>query len=323
MANDSGKLTRRELGRKATIAGAAIAASSLRSASASGTLPRRKLGKTGLEVSILGLGSSPLGQPFVDQAGATRIIDALLDEGVNYIDTAPIYGLSEIRLGKSLKGRRDKFVLVSKVEATSSQDATWQVGESLRKLQTDYFDLVHIHNVGRTDRFPDLDVLTGELGALQGLRDLKKKGKIRHIGVTCHLRPKRTLPIMETGDIEAVMCAANFVDRHTYNFEGTVFTEAKKRGMGIVAMKVLGGRVKEDKGKLSDHYDDAVRYALGIPGLSVAIMGMKNAAEVRQAAAAFRAYRPFSDHEISELTRKGKEMANDWGELRGPVAWEA
>ncbi len=179
MANDSGKLTRRELGRKATIAGAAIAASSLRSASASGTLPRRKLGKTGLEVSILGLGSSPLGQPFVDQAGATRIIDALLDEGVNYIDTAPIYGLSEIRLGKSLKGRRDKFVLVSKVEATSSQDATWQVGESLRKLQTDYLDLVHIHNVGRTDRFPDLDVLTGDLGALQ-----KTKASCRTITMT-------------------------------------------------------------------------------------------------------------------------------------------
>ena len=290
MANDSGKLTRRELGRKATIAGAAIAASSLRSASASGTLPRRKLGKTGLEVSILGLGSSPLGQPFLDQAGATRIIDALLDESVNYIDTAPIYGLSEIRLGKSLKGRRDKFVLVSKVEATSSQDATWQVGESLRKLQTDYLDLVHVHNVGRTDRFPDLDVLTGDLGALQGLRDLKKKGKIRHIGLTCHLRPKRALPIMETGDIEAVMCAANFVDRHTYNFEETVFAEAKKRGMGIVAMKVLGGRVEEDKGKLSDHYDDAVRYALGIPGLSVAIMGLKNAAKVHQAAKAVRAY---------------------------------
>ncbi len=323
MANDSGKLTRRELGRKATIAGAAIAASSLRSASASGTLPRRKLGKTGLEVSILGLGSSPLGRPFVDQAGATRIIDALLDEGVNYIDTAPIYGMSEIRLGNSLKGRRHKFVLVSKVEATSSQDATWQVGESLRKLQTDYLDLVHIHNVGRTDRFPDLDVLTGKLGALQGLRDLKKKGKIRHIGMTCHLRPKRALPIMETGDIEAVMCAANFVDRHTYNFEGTVFTEAKKSGMGIVAMKILGGRVEEDKGKLSDYYDDAVRYALGIPGLSVAIMGMKNVAEVRQAAAAVRAYKPFSEQEISELTRKGKEMAKDWGELRGPVAWEA
>ena len=323
MADDNRKLTRRELGKKATIAGAAIAASSLSSASANGTLPRRTLGKTGLEVSLLGLGSSPLGQPFVDQSGATRIIDALLEEGVNYIDTAPIYGMAEIRLGKSLKGRRDKFVLVSKVEATSSQDATWQVEESLRKLRTDYLDLVHIHNVGRTDRFPDLDVLTGELGALQGLRDLKKKGKIRHIGLTCHLRPKRAIPVMDTADIEVVMCAANFVDRHTYNFEGTVFSEARKRGLGIVAMKVLGGRVEGDKGKLSAHYGDAVRYALGIPGLSVAIMGLKNAAEVRQAAAAVRGYKPFSGQEISELDRKGKEMAEDWGELRGPVAWEA
>ena len=86
--------------------------------------------------------------------------------------------MAERRLGPALKGRRDKFILVSKVEATSKQDATWQLKESLLKMKTDYLDIAHLHNVGRTDRFPDLDVLTGEDGALQALRDAKKEGLI-------------------------------------------------------------------------------------------------------------------------------------------------
>ena len=318
------KLTRRELGRRATPALAAIAAgSSLATAHAARTLPHRKLGKTGLEVSLLGLGSAQIGDPPADQSIANRVVDALLDEGLNYIDTAPIYGLSEIRLGHALKGRRDKFVLVSKVEATSSQDATWQVEESLRKLHTDYLDVVHLHNVGRTDRFPSLDVLTGPLGALGGLRDLKKRGVVRHIGLTCHLRPKRALPILETGDIEVVMCAVNFVDRHTYNFEETVFTEAARRGLGVVAMKILGGQLDKKDGRLAAHYEDAMRYALGLPGLSVAILGMKNADEVRKAAKTVRAYQPLSETELIELSDAGRRMAREWGELRGPVAWES
>ena len=323
MANPGPPFTRRELGKKAALAGAALAAASS-GARAAGQVPRRALGNTGIEVGILGIGTSPLGKPEVSQQEVDRVIAAAIDEGVNYLDTAPIYEMAERRLGRALKGRRGHFVLVSKVEATSKQDATWQLEESLLKLKTDYLDVVHLHNVGRTDRFPSLEVLTGENGALEALRIAKKKGLIRHIGLTCHLRPKRALPVIETGEIELVMCAANFVDRHTYNFEGTVFAAAAKRGMGVVAMKILGG-VQGDGSPLSapEYYDQAVRYALGIPGLSVAIMGVKNVAELRQAAAAFRAYKPLTQDEISQLDETGKQLANKWGELRGPVAWEA
>jgi predicted aldo/keto reductase-like oxidoreductase len=114
----------------------------------------------------------------------------------------------------------------------------------------------------------------------------------------------------------------NFVDRHTYNFEGTVFEEARKRGLGIVAMKILGGTLKQGvNARLSDpeHYEMAVRYALGIPGLSVAIMGMCRESEVRKAAAAVRGYRPLGPAEMTQLAEKGKLMARQWGELRGPA----
>ena len=294
-------------------------------APAAGSLPRRPLGKTGFEVSILGVGSAPLGDADVTQAEADRVIGSAIDEGINYIDTSPIYGSAEERLGVALKGRRDKVFLVSKVEATSNQDATWQIEESLKKLRTDHLDVVHLHNVGRTDRFPSLEVLLGPDGALGALRAAKKKGLIRHIGLTCHLRPARALPVLETGAIELVMCAANFVDVHTYNFEGTVFAEAAKRGLGIVAMKILGGT--EGKGpqqtaKLSapEHYETAVRYALSIPGLSVAIMGMRRLSDLQTALKTVRGYRPFGAGEVTAIHGKGQQMAKVWGPLRGPVA---
>ncbi len=315
------KITRRDLGRTAMLAGGTIAAAG--AARAAGDLERRPLGKTGLEVGVLGIGMSPLGAPGVTQATVNDVLSAALDNGINYLDTAPIYGQAERRLGPALKGRRDRFVLASKVESTSAQDATWQVRESLQKLQTDYLDVVHLHNVGRTDRFPDLELLLGDDGALGALRKLKEHGVVRHIGLTCHLRPRRALPILATGDIEAVMCAANFVDVHTYDFEGLVFDDARRRGLGIVAMKILGGARPEGGGALlsdAEHYENAVRYALSIPGLSVAIMGMKSVDELEKAVKTVRAYKKFSEPERDRLTKTGVEMAAVWGQHRGPVA---
>lgn len=309
------RITRRELG---TAAAGALAVGA--SAAESGPIEKRLLGRTSLKVGVLGIGASPLGREELSQAQVNDVIAAAVDHGVNYLDTAPIYGQSERRLGPALKGRRDRFVLVTKVEATSRQDTTWQVQESLQKTQAEYFDLVHIHNVGRTDRFPSLDVLLGEDGALAGLEALKKRGLVRHIGMTCHLRPRRALPILRTGRVEAVMAAVNCIDRHIYNFEETVFQEAAERGLGIVAMKILGG-ARGDGAILSGErdYERAVRYALGIPGLSVAIMGLKSVAELEQAVATVRAYRPLEGAELSQALAAGKELASELGEHRGPA----
>lgn len=309
-------ITRRQLGKTAALAGA-LAASDARGADG---LEVRKLGNTGLDVTLLGIGTSPLGSAKLTQADADNVIAAAADHGINYLDTAPIYGQSERRLGPALKGKRKKFVLVTKVEATSRQDAIWQVQESLQKCQTDYFDLVHLHNVGRTDRFPSLDVLLGDDGALAGLEHMKKQGSVRHIGMTCHLRPKRALPILRSGRVEAVMSAVNIIDRHIYNFEETVFAEATERGMGVVAMKILGG-TKGDGAILSgdEDYERAVRYVLAIPGLSVAIMGMKSVAELEKAVATVQAFEPLEGRQLSQTLDDGKTMAQELGEHRGPV----
>ena len=310
------RITRRDLGKTAAIAGALATGVGAQTAQ----VGKRMLGKTGLEVGVLGIGTSPLGAKGVSQDEVNNVIAAAADYGVNYLDTAPIYNQSERRLGPALKGKRDKFVLVTKVEATSKQDATWQVKESLQKTRAEYFDLVHVHNVGRTDRFPSLDILLGDDGALAGLEALKKQGLIKHVGMTCHLRPRRALPILRSGRVEVVMAAVNCIDRHIYDFEGTVFSEAAERGVGVVAMKILGG-TQGDGAILSDepHYGRSVRYALGIPGLSVAIMGMKSVAELEKAVATVNAYKPLEGAELSEAMEEGKRRAAELGEHRGPV----
>ncbi|MDE0110374.1 MAG: aldo/keto reductase [Bryobacterales bacterium] len=310
------RITRRDLGKSAAIAGALVSGVGAQAAQ----VGKRQLGKTGLEVGVLGIGTSPLGAKGVSQGEVNNVIAAAVDYGVNYLDTAPIYNQSERRLGPALKGKRDKFVLVTKVEATSKQDATWQVKESLQKTRAEYFDLVHLHNVGRTDRFPSLDILLGDDGALAGLEDLKRQGLVKHVGMTCHLRPRRALPVMRSGRVEVVMAAVNCIDRHIYDFEGTVFSEAAERGMGVVAMKILGG-TQGDGAILSDepHYGRSVRYALGIPGLSVAIMGMKSLAELEKAVATVNAFKPLEGAELSEAMAEGKRRAAELGEHRGPV----
>lgn len=310
------RITRRDLGKTAAVAGALAAGVGAQAAQ----VGKRQLGKTGLEVGVLGIGTSPLGAKGVSQNEVNDVIAAAADYGVNYLDTAPIYNQSERRLGPALKGKRDKFVLVTKVEATSKQDATWQVKESLQKTRAEYFDLVHVHNVGRTDRFPSLDILLGEDGALAALEDLKRQGLVKHVGMTCHLRPRRALPVMRSGRVEVVMAAVNCIDRHIYDFEGTVFSEAAERGIGIVAMKILGG-TQGDGAILSDepHYERSVRYALGIPGLSVAIMGMKSVAELEKAVATVNAFKPLEGAELSEAMAEGKRRAAELGEHRGPV----
>ena len=310
------RITRRDLGKTAAIAGALAVGSPARA----GQVSKRPFGKTGMEVGVLGIGTSPLGRESVTQQDVNNVISAAADYGVNYLDTAPIYVQAERRLGPALKGKRDKFVLVTKVEATSKQDATWQVKESLQKTRADYFDLVHIHNVGRTDRFPSLDILLGDDGALAALEALKKQGLVRHIGMTCHLRPRRALPILRSGRVEAVMAAVNCIDRHIYNFEEILFREAAQRGLGIVAMKILGGTQGDGAILSADpHYGRAVRYALGIPGLSVAIVGVKSVAELEKAVATVNAYEPLEGRELSKALEDGKQRAEVLGEHRGPV----
>jgi aryl-alcohol dehydrogenase-like predicted oxidoreductase len=311
-------VSRRELGR--VLAGSALASASSAFAN---PMPTRRLGGINFEASVFGIGAQHLGDPGVEQSLVDRVIGEAIDSGVNYIDTAPPYHQSEERLGRALKGKRDKVFLVSKVETNAKGDALYQLEDSLRKLQTDHLDCVHMHNISRTDRFPDIRQTLAADGTLGALIEAKKKGMIRHIGCTSHMRPARALVAFETGQIELFMCVLNYVDRHTYGYEEKVLPEARKRNIGVIAMKVLGGPVAPPaRARITspDEYVANLRYVLGIPGVSVAIIGIRTVEELRQAVATARDFRPLTPAEMTRITERGKTLAREWGPLRGPVA---
>ncbi len=299
----------------------ASAAASFASAAETG-LPTRRLGNINFKASILGLGGQHLGADGVEQSLVDRFMAEAIDNGLNYVDTAPPYNQSEERLGRALKGKRDKVFLVTKVETNARGDVDYQIRDSMRKLQTDHFDAVLLHNVGRTDRYPSMDqMLKGNDSALSALVEWKKRGVVKHIGATCHMRPARAIPVLESGEIEIFMCTINFVERHIYNFEEKVLPECRKRGVAVIGMKVLGGPVKEGARLMSQQdYNNTLRYAWSTPGLSVAIVGMRTMEELRMGLKAAREFQPMAPAEISGLADRGKMLAAQWGPLRGPVA---
>jgi uncharacterized protein len=312
------KISRREFAR--TIGAGALLSAAGRAAGA--PLPTRRLGNINFQASIFGIGAQYLGDLDSSQAMVDRVIGEALDNGVNYIDTAPPYNVSEERLGRALQSKRGKGLLGSKAEEDAKGDVLYQINDSLRKLQTDHLDCVHMHNVGREDRYPSLQLMLSPEGTLGGLMQAKKQGLIRHIGATCHQRASRAVSVLATGEIELFMCTINFVERQIYKFEEIALPEARKRNIGVIAMKTLGGPVGKDSARLvsPEDYAAALRYTWSVPGVSVAIVGVRNPEQLRQALAAARAFQPFSPAEMTSLMERAKPIARQWGPLRGPVA---
>ena len=309
------ELTRRDFSR--LVAGASLAGGT---AAAAGPMPARALGNIGFKAGILGLGAQRIADRPMEQAAVDRLVAEAIDNGLNYIDTARGYGDSEEKLGRALKGKRDKVFLVTKTRSATRGEALKELEQSLRLLRTDHVDCFHIHNIARDDRYPDLDQALSSQGVLGGLIEAKKRGMTRHLGCTAHLWPARVLPVFATGEIELFMGSMNFVEKHIYDFEGLVLPEARRRGIGVIAMKVLGGPAQNSPAPrlaTAEDYQATLRYVWGVAGVSVAIVGMRNNDELWQGLAAARAYQPLTPAEMAKLTERGKALAAEWGLLRG------
>src|ERR1700694_602492 len=152
-------------------------------------MPYRVLGRTGEKVSAIGLGGWHLGLPTVDEQLSLRIVRSAIDRGINFMDNSWDYnnGTSEIRMGKALRdGYRDKVFLMTKIDGRSKKEATRQLDESLRRLQTDRIDLVQHHEILR---YEDPHRIFDEEGANAALIEARRAGKLRYIGFTGHKDP--------------------------------------------------------------------------------------------------------------------------------------
>jgi aryl-alcohol dehydrogenase-like predicted oxidoreductase len=293
-------------------------------AAASGELPRRVLGRTGAKVTVLGLGTAPIGEGPPEVQEAARIFGEVLDRGVNYVDTARIYGNAEEALGLVIPKRRDGLFLVTKVSTHTAEGAQRSLEESLRRLKTDHLDLVHIHSIGSKK----LDRVLAADGALAYLLKQKEAGKTRFIGISGHNRPANFVRMVRTGHIDVVMCVMNYADRNIYGFEEKVLPECRKRNVGAVAMKayvgIKGGFRNHKKAYVGcatepDLLPHALAYALDLDGVTLAAVGPYTLEQAKQNVEFARTYTPLTADQRASLLARGKAMAPALGPRYGPV----
>lgn len=321
-------VNRRALLGAAAAAGLALTAGASAAEPTIEGLPTRILGRTKQRVTILGLGTAPIGEGPVETKEAARIFGAVMDRGVNYLDTAYIYGNAEEALGQLVPRRRDKLFLVTKIWADTAERAETIFSTSLKRLKVDHVDLVHIHNIGGKN----LEKVLGKGGVLEYLLKQQAAGKTRFLGLSGHCRPPYFLPLLKTGKIDVIMPVMNYSDVNTYGFEKTVLPEARTRNVGVVAMKVYvgikGGFRNHKKGFVGcvtkkELLGQAMAYALDLPGVASAVVGpytMEHALENVELA---KRYKPLTDKHRADLLTLGKKLATEINPTRpryGPVA---
>lgn len=241
------------------------------------------LGKTGLEISRLGFGGIPIQK--IDAEGTKRLIGDLINEGVNFIDTARGYTVSEEYLGYALEGVRDRFVLATKSMARTKEAMAKDIDISLNNLRTNYIDLYQVHNPSAKD----LDQVTAPGGALEALLEAKAAGKIGHIGITLH-SVELFAQAIELPWVETIMFPYNIVE--TQGEE--LIALCAEKNIGFICMKPLAGGAIEDA-------EIAIRFIVSNPAVTVVIPGMADAAEIAQNVKSTSDTSPLTDAELEKI----------------------
>ena len=278
-----------------------------RASSAPRTLPKRKLGRTGLEVGILTLGTHPLGTlPDSKENEALRIIEAAFEAGVNYFDTAPSYARhrAERRIGKALRGKRDKVLIGTKSYQMPKEAALRELDASLEALGTDHVDLFQIHSLQSP---ADLErKLDDEKGVLAAALEAKKQGKCRFIGVTGHVHPEVMATALARFDFDTILVPINAADPLWRSFIDITLPVAKKKGTGVIAMKAFaaGRLVRDVKGQREreQRMQDCLRFVLS-QDIATASVGAKSLRELMVDLRAAKSFEPMPKDEQSALTR--------------------
>lgn len=241
------------------------------------------LGKTGLKISRMGFGGIPIQR--IDAQGTKELIHKMTDAGVNYIDTARGYTVSEEYLGYALEGVRDKFVLATKSMARTKEAMTADIEKSLGNLRTEYIDLYQVHNPS----MEQLEQVMNEGGALEALKEAQAAGKIRHIGLTAHSVAvfERAL---ELDWVETIMFPYNIVESQGEE----LIACCKEKNIGFIAMKPLAGGAIENASL-------AIRYICANDNVTVVIPGMAEEKELEQNLRACLDESPLSEEEQKKL----------------------
>ena len=252
------------------------------------------LGKTGLKISQLGFGGIPIQK--VDAKATRKLIEVMVEKGINYIDTARGYTVSESYLGEALEEVRDQFVLATKSMSRSKEAMEKDIDISLGNLRTDYIDLYQVHNPS----MQQLEEVVAPGGALEALMEAREAGKIGHIGLTAH-----SLEVFEKALelpwVETIMFPYNIVERQAED----LIHKCAEKNIGFIVMKPLAGGAIEDA-------ELALRFIYANPDISVVIPGMFDVKEIEQNLASCENTEPLSETEKNSIRKIREELGNNF-----------
>lgn len=254
----------------------------------------KTLGKTGLKVSVLGFGGIPIQR--IDAQGTKKLMDKLVENGVNYIDSARGYTVSEAFLGEALEGIRDKFVIATKSMARDKESMAKDIETSLKNFRTDYIDLYQVHNPNEAQ----LAQVCGAGGALEALQEAKAAGKIGHIGITLH-SADLFHQVLDYDWVETIMFPYNIVE--TQGEE--LIAACTERNIGFICMKPLAGGAIEDA-------ELAMRFIARNPNVTVTIPGMAEISELEQNVAAYCDDRPLTEQELEKIQQIRDQLGTNF-----------
>jgi predicted aldo/keto reductase-like oxidoreductase len=275
-------------------------------------MPYRALGKTGERVSCIGIGGYHLGLPGVQEADAIKIFHAAIDRGINFSDNSWDYndGESERRVGRALKGRRDKVFVMTKFDGRTRESALLQLDESLERLGVDHVDLWQFHE---NIRLEDPDRFFAGGGACEAMLGARKSGKVRYFGFTGHKDPSVHLRMLQLAEkhrfkFDTVQMPLNVMDAHFRSFGKEVLPVLVKRGIGVLGMKPMGdGNLLKSK-KVSAL--ECLHYALSLP-TSVVITGIDSMRILEQAFEAVKTLSSVTQRELAAILKKTKSAASE------------
>jgi aryl-alcohol dehydrogenase-like predicted oxidoreductase len=278
-------------------------------------VPKRPMGSTGLQVSILGMGGFHLGSG-ASQDEVNNMVAKALDHGINFFDNAWEYhkGESEEKVGIALKGKRDKAIVMTKActHGRKKDVAMRMLEESLTRLQTDHLDVWQVHEVVY---YNDPEKCYAPDGVLEALTAAKKQGKVRFVGFTGHKNPLIHLDMLNRGfAFDTVQFPVNPFDPSFRSFEKNVLPVAVAKKMAVFSMKSMGGSGEPiSHGVLTP--TEALSYAMSVPGVSTTISGMDSMGILDQNLEILRGFKPLSEQQMNQLREHGREFCDGRYEL--------
>jgi len=276
----------------------------LQSGTSGDALPSRVLGRTGKEVSILGLGGEGILRTHGETAKAVQVIHRALDLGITYCDTAPAYASSRDYYGAALSERRQRVFLASKTHDRSCDGSLRLLDDSLLRLRTDHLDLWQLHDLRTAD---DLDRIFAKGGAIEALVRAREEGRVRFLGLTGHHDPDILVEAMRRFAFDTVLVALNAADVHRLSFIHKVLPEAISRSIGVIGMKVCAQGRLLGKGGIT--MEDAMGYVLSLPAVATIIVGCRTPDEVEDNVRIVRQFKSFGEERMRALERQTSALA--------------